>query len=62
MREADRLPGERVSILDQPREAADSLPPHMAATTRLRVDETSIRRLALTIDDRRIYIARGTDA
>ena len=60
MREADRPPEERVSILDRPRAMADSLPPHMAAHTRQRVDETSIR-LALTIGDRHIYIARGTD-
>ena len=60
MREADRPLEERVSILDRPRAAADSLPPHMLALTRLRVEEASIR-LALDVDDRRVYIARGTD-
>lgn len=63
MREADRPPEERVSILDRPRAETDALRAHVLAIPRRpwaqRVDEASIR-LALVVGDRRFYIARGT--
>ncbi len=64
VREADRVPEERLSILDRPQADTDALPAHLLAAPERPwaegVDRTTIR-LALVADDRRIWIGRGVD-
>jgi hypothetical protein len=62
VREADRSPEERLSVLDRPQADTDALPPHFLAAPERpwaeRVDKVTIR-LALVADDRRIWVGRG---
>jgi hypothetical protein len=62
VREADRAPEERLSVLDRPQADTDALPPHLLAAPgrpwAARVDIATVR-LALVADDRRIWVGRG---